>query len=172
MATQAQGGIVTPISGFQFEIYTLPNLFGNNFIPRRSVGFSEINGLSNETEAVEYKEGNDLYVDMLPGQTKPTELTLVKGVDISNYLRRWRALILERNALPTEQVRCTLIIVQYNRQGAPGAAVQDTAPIRTWRGEEAWPRSLTQADFSSTNSEINTETLVVCFKGPLEPELT
>ena len=167
MATEAQGATKNaPVSGFQFEVYSLPN--GTiNPIPQNMVGFSEVSGLTDETEAVEYKEGNDLYTDMLPGMTKPQELTLSRGVDRSNYLLSWRALVKEQFALPNQAYRCTIIVAMYDRTGTPKSG-ESPELIRMWRFNDAWPRSLTQDDFSSTNSEINIERTILCYRGAPE----
>ena len=167
MATKGTGGVKTaPVSGFQFEVYSLTN--GQiDPIPRNKVGFTEVSGLTDETDAVEYKEGNDLYTDMLPGMTKPQELTLAKGTDRSNYLLSWRMLVKERYQLPNQAYRCSIIVAMYDRTGTPTSG-DSPELIRMGRFNDAWPRSLAQDDFSSTNSEINVERLVLCYRGAPE----
>ena len=155
-----------PVSGFQFEVYSLSN--GTiNPIPKNKVGFTEVSGLTDETEAVEYKEGNDLYADMLPGMTKPQELTLSKGTDRSNYLLSWRQLIKERYQLPNQAYRASIIVAMYDRTGTAKSG-ESPELIRMWRFNDAWPRSLSQDDFSSSSSEINVERLVLCYRGAPE----
>ena len=170
MATEASSATTnSPVSGFQFEVYTLSNGVIDP-IPRDKVGFTEVSGLTDETDAVEYKEGNDLYTDMLPGMTKPQELTLAKGTDRSNYLLSWRAFIKERYQLPGDDYRCTLIVAMYDRTGTAKSSGDGVSAelVRMWRFEKAWPRSLAQDDFNSTSSEINVERVILCYKGAPE----
>jgi phage tail-like protein len=160
-----------PISGFQFTVHSLANAVGLDPIPINDVGFSEVSGLTDDTEAVEYKEGNDLYTDMLPGQTKPQELTLSRGVDRSGFLVAWRELVKERTYSPGQGFRCDLILSVYDRQGAPMAVgdAAEAALIRQYKFIDAWPRSLAHDDLNSTSSEIILERVVICYRGA--PEL-
>ena len=159
-----------PVSGFQFEVYTLPNESNYDPIPKDKVGFTEVSGLVDDTEAVEYKEGNDLYVDMLPGMSRPQELTLGRGVDRSGYLIGWRKAVREATFMPDQSYRCDLFVVMYDRSGTPTSSGEDTVaePIRVWKFPNAWPRSMTQDDLNSTNSEISIERAVICYRGPAE----
>ena len=171
MVTRVQGiQKNAPISGFQFELHTLSN--GSiNPIPAANVGFSEVSGITDDTEAVEYKEGNDMYPDMLPGQTKPQELTLSRGVDRSGYLLAWRELVKERTFMPGQQYRCDLVLSVYDRQGTPQASGdgESSELIRQYKFKDAWPRSLSTDDLNSTSSEIIMERVIVCYRGA--PEL-
>lgn len=168
MATRANGEVQSPVSSFQFSIYTVPNEFGMNYLPEGEIGFSECSGLTDETEAVEFKEGDDLYVDKLPGQSKSPEVTLSHGLDRSNFLQKWRATIKERTKLPTAKARCDVIITVWDRQGAPGAAEVPAEKITVWKLKKAWPRSLELGDLKSTDSEINMMKLILCCYGPPE----
>ena len=168
MATRANGEVQTPVSSFQFTIYTVPNEEGLNFLPEGEIGFSECSGLSDETEAVDFKEGNDLYIDKLPGQSKSPEITLSHGLDKSNYLQKWRAAVKERTTLPAPKYRCDVIITVWNRQGAPGAAEVPSDKITVWKLKKAWPKSLELGDLKATDSEINMMKLVLCCYGPPE----
>ncbi len=171
MATRVQGvQRNAPISGFQFELHTVTN--GEiNPLPMQAVGFSEVSGITDDTEAVEYKEGNDLYPDMLPGQTKPQELTLTRGVDRSGYLLAWRELVKERTYMPGHMYRCDLILSVYDRQGTPQAVGDglESSLIRQYKFVDAWPRALSHDDLNSTNSEILLERVIICYRGA--PEL-
>lgn len=170
MVTRVQGvQRNAPISGFQFEVHTVTNGVIDP-IPSGQVGFSEVSGITDDTEAVEYKEGNDLYPDMLPGQTKPQELTLSRGVDFSGYLLAWRELVKERTFMPDHFYRCDLFVTVYQRQGTPQAVGDgvEARMIRQYKFTDAWPRALTHDDLSSTSSEITLERCIICYRGPAE----
>lgn len=168
MATQAGNRLTTPISGFQFQVWTLPAADGGIiYIPEGEVGFKEVTGLTAETEAVEYGEGNDLYVDMLPGRTTPQELVLARGVDRNGKLIAWHKTVQERTALPLDEVRADLIIGLYNRQGVPGAGGEaDPELIRMWKFFRAWPKGYAADDLTTSSGEIILERLTLCYYGP------
>ena len=161
----------SPVSGFQFEVYTMANPESSyNPIQKNQVGFSEVSGLTDDTEAVEYKEGNDLYADMLPGMSRPQELTLGRGVDRSGHLIAWRKAVREQTFMPDGGYRCDLFVVMYDRSGTPTSKGDDTIaePIRVWKFPQAWPRSMSQDDLNATSSEIAIERVVICYRGPAE----
>lgn len=171
MATVASNAAKNaPVSGFQFEVYTMANHAGYDPIPKDKVGFTEVSGLADDTDAVEYKEGNDLYVDMLPGMSRPQELTLGRGVDRSGYLIAWRKAVREGTMMPDQGFRCDLFVVQYDRSGTPTSSGEEVVaePIRVWKFTNAWPRSMSQDDLNSTASEISLERVVMCYRGPPE----
>ena len=168
MATRANGEVTTPVSSFQFTIHTVPNDAGLNFLPEGDVGFSECSGIKIETDAVEYKDGNDLYSDMLPGRSKPFEVTLSQGLDKSNWLQKWKAATTERTTLPTEKARCDVIITVWNRQGAPGAAEVPTDKVVVFKLKKGWVKDLEIGDLKSTDSEINIRKAVLTGYGPPE----
>lgn len=169
MATRSHGTIQTPTSGFQFTVHTLPNAAGLNPLPEGEVGFMEVDGLSDETEAVDFKDGNDLYTDKLPGQTKGSEITLKHGSDHSNYCEKWRAAVKERTVLPGQDYRNDTVITMWERQGAPGAGgTAEPRRVKSWLAPLAWPRALNASNLSGTSSEIHTLDMILCFKGALE----
>jgi phage tail-like protein len=167
MVTVVQGVKNAPISGFQFEVHTIPNSHGYDPLKSATVGFSEVSGLTDDTEAVEYKEGNDMYPDMLPGQTKPQELTLSRGVDHSAYLLKWREKVKERTYAPGQGYRCDLVVTVYDRSGTPQARgdSSETLIMRQYKFLDAWPRSVTTDDLNSTSSEIILERVIICYRG-------
>lgn len=170
MTTRANGeASTTPISSFQFTVHSVDAL-GNGviYLPQGEIGFTDVSGLTEETEAYAYKEGNDGYERMLPGRTKSGEITLSRGLDRNSYLLRWREGIRERTALPTGNARNDVIITVYDRRGAPGAFEQAGDIIRILRFKNAWPRSLEMGDLSGTASDINVTRCVLVFDGPYE----
>lgn len=168
MTTRIDGGAPSvPFSGFQFEVYTIPNDAGYEFIPQNMVGFTSVSGLNIDTDAVEYKEGNSLYTDMLPGMTKPVEVTLERGLDKSGYLLKWKNSITEGSYIGQRKFRADLIIVQYDRAGTQTSNPDRATIVQAWRLREAWPKSYSQDDLGS-NSEITLERVTMCCYGPPE----
>ena len=169
MSTMANGTRTTPSHGFQFTLHTVPNADGFNYLPEGTVGFSRISGLASETEAVDYKEGNDIYISKLPGRTMVPEITISRAVDENNNLRTWRALIEERQTVPLPQVRCTCVITIYRRSGAPNSGGQSESEIvQIWEVRDAWPKSLTLGDLDTSTGEVLTQDVVICGDGPAQ----
>ncbi|HMR48200.1 MAG TPA: phage tail protein [Arachnia sp.] len=58
---------------------------------KQVAGFSEVAGLSNESDVIEYREGCDpVYVRKLPGVTKYGNITLKHGYTSNMELWNWR----------------------------------------------------------------------------------
>lgn len=171
MATFAAGVRQTPVSSFQFEVHTVPNGNGIIFLPQGQVGFTSVSGLSNETEMFIYKEGNDGYARALPGMTPPTQVTLTRGSDQSNFLEKWRAAVMERTQLPNPALFADLVVSMYDRRGTPNALGFDQPTgrvlVKQWRVKDAWPQNLTYGDLSA-NSEAHIHSLTICMTGPVE----
>lgn len=169
MATKiAGGGDAVPFSGFQFEVYTLSTEGSPHiYLPQGQVGFTSVSGLTVDIEAVEYKEGNSLYTDMLPGMTKPSEVTFERGLDKSGYLLKWHRQIVEATYVGQRAFRNHLIVVQYDRAGTSTSNPTRTNIVQAWKLPFAWPKSYSQGDLGA-NSEITTETVSMCFYGAPE----
>jgi len=168
MATIANGVVQTPVGGFQFTVHTLSNGARFDWIPEGEVGFAEVTGLDDVTEAHEYGEGNDLYSRMIPGRSKPFEITLSKGHDRNTRLIKWRNAVKERTALPQESIYAEVVVRMYNRQGAPGAAEVNHELIAEWRFRDAWPSELHMGDLKKLDSEPNVLSVKLVGYGPPE----
>jgi len=171
MATEANGKLQNPVSGFQYEVWTIPNDAGLDWLPQGQVGFTEVDGLESETEKFDYKEGNDLFTRPMPGRSMPGQITLSRGVDLSNYITRWRASIDEATMLPYASSLATVYVALYNRQGTPQArqtaGLGDNAGvIAIWRFEDCWPGSQKQSALSTGSGEASSETLTLHHTGP------
>lgn len=169
MATQANGvAKTTPISSFQFTVHSVNPNGGKVYLPEGKIGFTEVSGLSKETEALEYKEGNDLYGRNLPGRTKAGSITLRRGLDLNNYFIGWRDGIEERTALPTGTAVNDVIITIYDRRGAPGASETVSEIYRIIRLRNAWPSTMEIGDLSGTAGDINIQSVTLVHDGPYE----
>lgn len=169
MATTANGeSSTTPVSTFQFTVHSVNNNGGRTYLEQGKIGFTDVSGLSEETEAYAYKEGNDGYERMLPGRTKSGEIVLSRGLDRNSALLKWREDIRERTALPTGAARNDVIITVYDRRGAPGAFAQPGEIIRILKFNNAWPRQLEMGDLSGTAGEINVTRCTLVYDGPYE----
>jgi phage tail-like protein len=165
MATFANGVATRPVVTAWFDVYTV----GGRWIPQGQVGFQEVQGLERTTEAIKHKQGNDLFEDQIPGRTMASTITLVKGLDRSNYLERWKACVEENTALGDELLREDVIISLYDRQGTPNAVESPVGAqlIKQWRLRNAWISSLTVSNFTGLSTELGTVTCTLVGYGPI-----
>lgn len=167
MATKVGGVTVEPLRRFRYEVY------GGVWLPRGTVGFSEVSGLNTgSTSEEEYADGNDVNIRKLPGRTKYGDVTLKKGCDLGDYLNRWRTATNEAlidapgfqtlvrpdtlpNGARNTDFRCTLYIELYDRNVAPGVSA---APLKKWMLEGAWLKELNFDPLSGADGGILYET--------------
>lgn len=171
MATRVNGNPETPASAFQFRVYSTPadkDGKGPTFLPEGQVGFTDVDGLTIETETVQYKEGNDMYVRTLPGRTMPSEVTFSRGMDRNGYLAAWKAATTERTAQPDDQIRNHVFVEVYRRQGVEGVAEADTQIVQIWKIPDAWVSRLETDAFSGGSSEVTVQRMVLACDGPCE----
>lgn len=164
MATMANGVPTSPTVGAWFEIWDVEG----KWIKQGEVGFESISGLERNTEALVYKEGNDLLEKHIPGRTSAGQLTARKATDDNNSLGRWKAAIEEPTGLADAEVKVDLIITMYDRRGTPGSGGSDVKKIvRQWKAKGAWISVLTYGDLNGLANEVHTETATIVHDGPI-----
>jgi phage tail-like protein len=120
-------------------------------------GFSEISGLTSESDVIEYRTGEkDITVSKLPGLKKFTNITLKRGFTSSEELWRWRRTVMDGE---TERQSGTIVL----RNEARDAAIK-------WTFREAWPSKWEGPAFNAKTSEVAIETLEIACES-LEMEL-
>lgn len=109
-------------------------------------GFSEVSGLSIETDAIEYRTGKeDTTVRKLPGLKKFANIVLKRGVTKDTKLWEWRKQVLDG---ATERHTGSITLLNEARQ-----------PAVEWAFSEAWPRKLDGPTFNGKTNEVAIETL-------------
>lgn len=109
-------------------------------------GFSEVSGLSTETDVVEYRTGaEDITVRKLPGLKKFTNVVLKRGFTASDELWQWRRKVLDGT---TTRQSGTIVLLNEARQ-----------PALKWTFREAWPAKWEGPAFNAKTSEVAIETL-------------
>jgi len=115
-------------------------------------GFSECSGITMETDAIEYRNGNeDITVRKLPGLKKFGNLTFKRGFTKDKGLWDWRKLVLEGK---TERHSGSVTLLNEARR----------ASVR-WNFVEAWPRKLDGPAFNAKTNEVAIETLEIVVEG-------
>ncbi|OMF29369.1 phage tail protein [Paenibacillus sp. FSL H8-0548] len=115
-------------------------------------GFSEVSGLSVETEVEEVAEGGlNQYVHRLPSRTKLLPLTLKRGMTLSNELWNWYFDVIEGKI-----VRKSGSIILYNERDQE---------FRRWNFYDAYPTKWTGPEMNATASEVAVEQIELTHNG-------
>jgi len=90
-------------------------------------GFKEVDGLANETEVIEYKEGGvNNYTHKFVGQSKHSNITLKYGITNDKSIYEWRKQVLSMN------------IAKAKRTGTI-KVMSGKKVLKRWSFYNAWP---------------------------------
>jgi phage tail-like protein len=113
-----------------------------------TAGFSECSGLSMETDAIEYRNGNEvLHVRKLPGLSKYSNITFKRGFTKDTDLWKWRQKVIEGK---TERASGSITLLDEERKAA-----------MRWTFREAWPRKLDGPTFNAKTNDVAIEMLEI-----------
>ena len=118
------------------------------------IGFTEITGLSVETETIEYREGSspEYSVVKMPGMRKFSNITLKRGVFQSdNDYYQWFNTV----SLNTIERRDLLIsLLNENHE-----------PVMVWKIKNAFPVKIDSTDLSAEGNDVAIESLEIAHEG-------
>jgi phage tail-like protein len=116
-------------------------------------GFSEVGGLSTETDIIEYREGSeDITVRKLPGKRKYTQISLKRGFTKDGKdLWKWRQKVIQGQ---TERRSGTITMLDEARK-----------PALVWRFFEGWPSKWAGPAFNAKNNDIAIEEMEIAVEG-------
>ena len=115
-------------------------------------GFSEVTGLSVETELEEVPEGGvNHYVHRLPKQTKLQPLVLKRGVTVTNELWTWYYGVINGSV-----VRKSGSVILFNEKDQE---------LRRWNFYDAFPFKWTGPELNATNSAVAVESIELAHNG-------
>lgn len=115
-------------------------------------GFSEVSGLTTETDVIEYREGNtENTVTKLPGLKKFTNIVLKRGFTQNKELWKWRKKVLDGK---TERLNGSITL--RNEAGEPAL---------TWEFYQAWPSKWSGPSLNAKNNEIAIEEMEIAVEG-------
>lgn len=119
--------------------------------------FSEVSGLTTESDVIEYRTGaEDITVRKLPGLKKFGNITLKRGYTATDDLWKWRKEVMDG---ATTRHSGTIVLLNEARQ----AAIK-------WTFREGWITKLEGPSFNAKTSDVGVETAEVAHEG-LEMEL-
>jgi len=115
-------------------------------------GFTEVSGLSSETEIIEYREGDNPEISKtkMPGMKKYGNITLKRGVvsKDNNFFEWWDD--------TEEEIRRNITISMINSKNEP---------LVTWQVINAWPVKMDSGDLKADGNEVSIETLELAHEG-------
>lgn len=117
-------------------------------------GFSEVSGLTQEVQAIEYREGDtrDYSAIKMPGIPKYSNVTLKRGIMASNTeFFKWL------NTVKMNKVeRRDLTIKLLNEEGQP---------VMTWQVLQAFPVKVEGPQLKATGNEVAIESIELANEG-------
>jgi phage tail-like protein len=119
-------------------------------IENMELGFSEVGGLSTETNIIEYREGSEeARPRKLPGQAKYTNINLKRGYTPNGKeLWTWRKTVLDGK---TQRKGGTITLLDEGRK-----------PALVWEFSEGWPSKWNGPAMNAKNNDVAIEEMEIC----------
>lgn len=116
-------------------------------------GFTEVSGLTTDTDAVDYREGNDatLNVKKLMGLRKYTNLVLKRGYTQDLSLWEWRKNIINGEA---DRRSASVVLMDESRN-----------EVLRWNIREAWISKWESGPFNAKTNDVAIETIELVHEG-------
>ena len=125
------------------------------------IGFTEVSGLTQELQPIEYREGSSFnyQVTKMPGMPKYGNVTLKRGVmkgdnDFDKWLTTVKLNQIERRDL-------TISLLNENHE-----------PVMVWKISSAWPCKVEGVGLKSTGNEVAIQSIELCHEGLAEEVLS
>jgi phage tail-like protein len=114
-------------------------------------GFSEVSGLTMDTNIIEYREGDEVTtVRKLPGLMKYNNIVLKHGI-IDTTLYTWRKKVIDGQ---TQRATGAIVLLDEARK-----------PALRWTFTQGWPSKLEGPALNAKTSEAAVETMEIAHEG-------
>jgi len=118
------------------------------------IGFSEVSGLSVETDVVEYRDGSspEFHKIKMPGMQKFGNITMKRGTfqGDNDFFKWWKTVAL--NTIERRDV--TISLLNENHE-----------PVVVWKIKNAWPSKVQSTDLKSDDNGVAIETIELAHEG-------
>ncbi len=118
------------------------------------IGFSEVSGLSVETDVVEYRDGSspEYHKIKMPGMQKFGNITMKRGIfqGDNDYFKWWNTVAL--NTIERRDV--TISLLNENHE-----------PVVVWKVKNAWPSKVQSTDLKSDDNGVAIESIELVHEG-------
>lgn len=135
-------------------LYPLPVFSFNVEWGGQRVGFSEVSGLTQENQPIEYRDGSFLEYSpiKMPGLRKVNNITLKRGIVKSdNDFAKWLSTV----KLNTVERR-DLVISLLN---------EEHQPVMVWKVQNAFPIKVEGPGLKATGNEVAIESIEIAHEG-------
>ncbi len=115
----------------------------------------EVSGLKMEQDVIELKQNTDkgkYMIKKLPGRFKAGEITLTRGLTKENSFEKW---IKDSRFGKMKDARKGGAVIVYDFEGEP---------LKRYKLENAWPKSLEITTLKAGDTSVLSEKLVVTFE--------
>jgi phage tail-like protein len=135
--------------------YPMPKFhFSVEWAPGTKMGFTEVTGLTMESDMIEYREGSspEFHKIKQPGLQKLSNITLKRGTfqgDIEFH--DWMETI-SMNTVKRRDVTIKLLNEKHE-------------PVFTWQVLNAWPVKVQSSDLKADGNEVAIETMEIAHEG-------
>lgn len=122
--------------------------------PGTKIGFTEVTGLTMESEVIEYREGSspEYFKLKMPGMKKHSNLTLKRGTFLGDTgFHDWMDTI-TMNTVERRDVTVKLLNESHE-------------PVLTWQILNAWPVKVQSSDLKSDGNEVAIESMEIAHEG-------
>lgn len=118
------------------------------------LGFTEVSGLTVETDMIEYREGNmpEYFKRNMPGMQKLSKITMKRGTfkGDNDFYKWWNTVAL--NTIERRDLTIKLLNEKHE-------------PVVTWNVKRAWPTKVQSSDLKSDGNEVAIETIEIAHEG-------
>ena len=118
------------------------------------LGFTEVSGLSVETEVIEYREGNlpEYHKLKMPGMQKYGNITMKRGTfqGDNDFYTWWNTVALNT----IERRDLTISLLNENHE-----------PVVVWKVKSAWPTKVQPGDVKADANEALIESIEIVHEG-------
>jgi phage tail-like protein len=118
------------------------------------IGFSEVSGLSVETDVVEYRDSvsPEFHKIKMPGMQKFGNITMKRGIfqGDNDFFKWWKTVAL--NTIERRDV--TISLLNENHE-----------PVIVWKIKNAWPSKVQSTDLKSDDNGVAIETIELAHEG-------
>ena len=116
-------------------------------------GFREVSGLDAATDAVDYREGDEVVMRKLAGLQKYSNITLKRGITDDKDLWTWRSKVMDGKI---KDARKNGQIILLDDEGKEAAE---------WTFTDGWPAKWTGPSFNATANEVAIDTIEIAHEG-------
>jgi len=118
------------------------------------IGFSEVSGLTQENQAIEYRDGSfpEYSSIKMPGLRKFSNITLKRGIVKSdNEFFKWLATV-KLNQVERRDIIISLLNENHE-------------PVMTWKAHNAFPVKVEGPSLKATGNEVAIESIEIAHEG-------